>query len=86
MIAEEEGLLTTLVLSIYDQITAVCAESQTFEKRFFLTMTLYQFNALDEMEQAEAVWSGVHFGGPPGRKTQYTSLSNRFVLCRGLLQ
>ena len=25
-------------------------------------MTLYQFNALDEMEQAEAVWSGVHIG------------------------
>ena len=25
-------------------------------------MTLYQFNALDEMEQAEAVWSGVHLG------------------------
>jgi len=59
MIADEEGLLTTLELSLYDQITAVCAESQTFEKRFFLTMTLYQFNALDEMEQAEAVWSGV---------------------------
>jgi hypothetical protein len=25
-------------------------------------MTLYQFNGLDEMEQAEAVWSGVHLG------------------------
>lgn len=25
-------------------------------------MTLYQFNALDEMEQAEAVWSGTHIG------------------------
>ena len=25
-------------------------------------MTLYQFNALDEMEQAEAVWSGKHIG------------------------
>ena len=23
-------------------------------------MTLYQFNLLDEMEQAEAVWEGVH--------------------------
>jgi len=23
-------------------------------------MTLYQFNQLDEMEQAEAVWSGTH--------------------------
>lgn len=23
-------------------------------------MTLYQFNMLDEMEQAEAVWSGKH--------------------------
>lgn len=62
MIADEEGLLTTLVLSIYDLITAVCAESQTFEKRFFLTMTLYQFNAMDEMEQAEAIWSGTHIG------------------------
>jgi len=25
-------------------------------------MTLYQFNALEEMEQAEAVWSGTHVG------------------------
>lgn len=25
-------------------------------------MTLYQFNLLNETEQAEAVWSGVHFG------------------------
>lgn len=25
-------------------------------------MTLYQFNAMDEMEQAEAVWNGVHLG------------------------
>ena len=25
-------------------------------------MTLYQFNQLDEMEQAEAVWDGVHIG------------------------
>ncbi len=25
-------------------------------------MTLYQFNQLDEMEQAEAVWSGTHIG------------------------
>jgi len=25
-------------------------------------MTLYQFNALDEMEQEEAVWSGTHIG------------------------
>jgi len=25
-------------------------------------MTLYQFNALDEMEQAEAVWNGVFLG------------------------
>ncbi len=25
-------------------------------------MTLYQFNALDEMEQQEAVWSGTHIG------------------------
>jgi hypothetical protein len=25
-------------------------------------MTLYQFNSLDEMEQAEAVWDGVHIG------------------------
>lgn len=25
-------------------------------------MTLYQFNALDEMEQAEAVWDGVFIG------------------------
>ena len=25
-------------------------------------MTLYEFNALDEMEQAEAVWDGVHIG------------------------
>ncbi len=25
-------------------------------------MTLYEFNALDEMEQAEAVWAGVHIG------------------------
>lgn len=25
-------------------------------------MTLYEFNALDEMEQAEAVWSGTHIG------------------------
>lgn len=25
-------------------------------------MTLYQFNLLDEMEQAEAVWSGTHIG------------------------
>jgi len=25
-------------------------------------MTLYLFNAMDEMEQAEAVWSGTHIG------------------------
>ena len=25
-------------------------------------MTLYQFNSLDEMEQAEAVWDGVFIG------------------------
>jgi len=25
-------------------------------------MTLYEFNLLDEMEQAEAVWSGTHIG------------------------
>ncbi len=25
-------------------------------------MTLYDFIAMDEMEQAEAVWSGVHIG------------------------
>jgi hypothetical protein len=25
-------------------------------------MTLYQFNMLDEMEQAEAVWSVTHIG------------------------
>ena len=25
-------------------------------------MTLYQFNQLDEMEQAEAVWNDVHIG------------------------
>lgn len=25
-------------------------------------MTLYQFNAMDEMEQAEAVWDGTHIG------------------------
>lgn len=25
-------------------------------------MTLYEFNALDEMEQAEAVWDGVFLG------------------------
>lgn len=25
-------------------------------------MTLYQFNALDEMEQAEAIWSSTHIG------------------------
>jgi len=25
-------------------------------------MTLYEFNLLDEMEQAEAVWEGVHIG------------------------
>jgi hypothetical protein len=25
-------------------------------------MTLYQFNSMDEMEQAEAVWSGTHIG------------------------
>jgi hypothetical protein len=25
-------------------------------------MTLYEFNALDEMEQAEAVWEGVFIG------------------------
>jgi len=25
-------------------------------------MTLYQFNLLDEMEQAEAVWGGTHIG------------------------
>jgi len=25
-------------------------------------MTLYEFNQLDEMEQAEAVWSGTHIG------------------------
>lgn len=27
-----------------------------------ISMTLRQFNELDEMEQAEAVWSGVHIG------------------------
>ena len=25
-------------------------------------MTLYEFNALDEMEQAQAVWNAVHIG------------------------
>lgn len=25
-------------------------------------MTLYEFNATDEMEQPEAVWDGVHIG------------------------
>jgi len=25
-------------------------------------MTLYQFNAVDEMEQAETVWASVHIG------------------------
>ena len=25
-------------------------------------MTLYQFNMLDKIEQAEAVWDGVHIG------------------------
>jgi hypothetical protein len=25
-------------------------------------MTLYEFNALDEMEQAEAIWDSIHIG------------------------
>jgi len=28
--------------------------------QLILSMTLYQWRALDEMEQAEAVWSGTH--------------------------
>ena len=32
-------------------------------------MTLYEFNALDEMEQAEAVWDAVHIGVKGGTRS-----------------
>jgi hypothetical protein len=48
-------------------------------------MTLYEFNALDEMEQAEAIWDGVFIGDRKDDEHRIPIISDRRLLCRSIL-